>query len=186
MYSKRIADVAGRPENDFLPFYGHWVKSEVGSTCLSQWYPAPISVSYKGEQLKLATAEHFMMFTKCLTFLSKDKANEEILQRIIQSTDPKDVKGLGRQIKGFDEPTWDARKFQFVVQGNKLKFTQNPELGKFLKSTGNLVLVEASPYDRIWGIGLDKNDRDVARPSKWRGENLLGFALMEVRDNHLS
>lgn len=72
-------------------------------------------------------------------------------------------------------------KSQVVVNGNLHKFGQNPELRDFLLSTGDKVLVEASPYDKIWGIGLDANNPDACAPKLWKGENLLGFALMEVR-----
>lgn len=69
-----------------------------------------------------------------------------------------------------------------VVEGNVAKFSQNPDLKEFLLGTGDAVIVEASPYDKIWGIGLKANDERARNPETWRGENLLGFALMDVRE----
>ena len=76
---------------------------------------------------------------------------------------------------------WTAKAFEIVVQGNVAKFSQNEKLGEFLLGTGLRVLVEASPRDRIWGIGLSEHDPGVDQPARWKGENLLGFALMETR-----
>ena len=69
-----------------------------------------------------------------------------------------------------------------MIEGNYLKFSQNPHLRNYLINTGNRILVEASPYDRIWGIGISEKDAVQETPNNWRGLNLLGFALMEVRD----
>ena len=85
-------------------------------------------------------------------------------------------------MRGFDEARWSAARREIVLLGNLKKFQQNPPLAKFLLSTGSCVLVEASPVDRVWGIGLAADDERAANPLQWRGENLLGFALMEVRD----
>lgn len=85
-------------------------------------------------------------------------------------------------MRGFDEARWLAHRFDLVVEGNFAKFTQHPDLLRFLLSTGDRVLVEASPVDAIWGIGLAANDPQSADPARWQGLNLLGFALMVVRD----
>ena len=85
-------------------------------------------------------------------------------------------------MQGFDQAVWDKFKYSIVLNGNWCKFSQNRELREFLLSTGNSVLVEASPYDRIWGIQLSADAPEAQNPFRWRGENLLGFALMEVRD----
>ena len=95
---------------------------------------------------------------------------------------PHDVKKLGRLIRGFQQDRWDDVKSAIVVEGNKAKFSQNPALRDFLLSTGDAVLAEASPYDRIWGIGLDRETAMSVGVEGWKGENLLGCALMEVRD----
>ena len=85
-------------------------------------------------------------------------------------------------MKNFQEFAWKRRCSQIVVEANLAKFTQNPELGNWLRSTAPSVLVEASPFDRIWGIGMAKSHESAKAPQKWNGRNLLGFALMEVRD----
>ena len=85
-------------------------------------------------------------------------------------------------MRNFREEIWNQYKFEIVVRGNILKFSQNKELKKFLLSTNDAVLVEASPYDKVWGVGLKRDDVKINNPNKWQGENLLGFALMEVRE----
>ena len=89
------------------------------------------------------------------------------------------------QVRGFDEQRWADRRFDLVVAGNLAKFSQHEELGDYLVGTGSRVLVEASPYDRIWGIGLAADDEHSTSPEHWPGLNLLGFALMEVRQQLL-
>ena len=85
------------------------------------------------------------------------------------------------QVQGFDEAKWQAARYDIVVRGNLAKFSQNEALRSFLLNTGERVLVEASPVDPIWGIGLAANDPLAEQPAQWRGLNLLGFALMDVR-----
>ena len=88
---------------------------------------------------------------------------------------------VGRLVKGFDGPVWEAHRTEIVVRGNLAKFQQHADLHAYLMGTGEQVLVEASPYDKIWGIGLSADDAGASRPEKWKGLNLLGFALMRVR-----
>lgn len=157
----------------YLYFWGHTSKSEaVGKQCFSQWYKS--SFSENGNHYH--TAEHYMMEKKARLFDSDDIAEE-----ILNSSDPGKVKALGRQVKGFDESVWNNHRFEIVVQGNLLKFSQNESLKQFLLSTKERVLVEASPVDKIWGIGLAEDDEKVQNPLRWKGDNLLGFALMKVR-----
>ncbi len=108
--------------------------------------------------------------------------DSEIREKILRSGSPGAAKQLGREVRGFDQDIWERERFDIVVKGNVQKFSQNQELGKFLIDTKKRILVEASPVDRIWGIGLDATSEFANVPSKWRGLNLLGFALMEVRD----
>jgi len=89
---------------------------------------------------------------------------------------------LGRQVKNYDDKLWLANRYEIVKQGNYHKFSQNKDLKTFLINTKDRVLVEASPVDPIWGIGMATDHKDVSNPEKWKGLNLLGFALMEVRD----
>lgn len=95
---------------------------------------------------------------------------------------PKEIKKLGREVSNFDQAVWNKNKLEIVIKANYNKFTQNSELLKQLLATGDRVLVEASPWDRIWGVGLGADDPDVYDRDKWKGQNLLGQALMTVRD----
>lgn len=160
---------------DYLFFWGHQPSRDgsIIKTCMSQWWPA----QFQEEGILYRTAEHYMMIHKAKLF-----GDEEILLKMLQKDSPKDVKDLGRQIRNFNPDTWNKHKFRIVRQGNYLKFSQNEELKDFLVQTGNKVLVEASPVDPVWGIGLTEDAPNARNPREWRGENLLGFALMEVRD----
>ena len=158
----------------YLLFWGHRQK-KAGATdasCLSQWFAAEFVVD--GEIYP--TAEHWLMAGKARLF-----SDEDILARIFASEEPGKAKSLGYQVRDFDEELWNAHRFQLAVQGNQAKFSQNPNLKDFLLNTGDRVLVEASPRDPIWGIGIGRDDEAATDPFRWRGSNLLGFALMEVR-----
>lgn len=159
---------------EYLMFWGHQPARDgrVTPSCFSQWFPTPFEV----DGVSYASAEHFMMAGKARLF---DDA--QTLERILVAATPADAKQLGRQVQGFDGAQWDAACFDIVVRGNLAKFSQHPALGEFLLATGEQVLVEASPVDRIWGIGLAAEDKKASQPEKWRGLNLLGFALMQVR-----
>jgi ribA/ribD-fused uncharacterized protein len=124
------------------------------------------------------TAEHWMMAQKAWLF-----NDEENVDRILACTSPAEAKKMGRLVKSFDPIRWDAHKYELVKQGNYHKFSQHPDLRAFLLGTNGSVLVEASPVDPIWGIGMAKTDENIYNPQRWKGENLLGFALMEVRDD---
>lgn len=160
---------------DYLYFWGHQ-KSKSGQitkSCFSQWYSSPFLVA----EVHYATAEHWMMAAKARLF--KD---DETLAQILETMDPKDAKALGRKVKNFNEVLWKNEARRLVTEGNAAKFGQNAELKEFLLSTGNSILVEASPYDKIWGIGLKEDDVRAKHPTSWQGQNLLGFALMDVRE----
>jgi ribA/ribD-fused uncharacterized protein len=122
------------------------------------------------------TAEHFMMAEKARLF-----GDEETARLALEAPHPGAAKEAGRQVKGFVESVWQERRFGIVVEANQAKFSQNPELRDFLLATTARVLVEASPTDRIWGIGLAADDAHASNPHEWRGLNLLGFALMAAR-----
>ena len=160
---------------DLLFFWGHRPSSNgvVNKSCLSQWFAASFILDGKN----FLMAEHFMMMKKAELFGQPDLA-----EQILASSDPGKAKALGRKVANFNEEVWERERWCIVVEANLLKFGQNRRLGSFLKSTGSSVLVEASPLDAIWGIGLDAKSPDAQNPEHWRGLNLLGFALMEVRD----
>ncbi len=158
----------------YLFFWGHQKpKTGVSKTCFSQWYES----SFKANGETYQTAEHYMMVAKARLF-----DNEDIAQKILNANNPGSAKKLGRQVKNFDNKIWCQQRFEIVVEANVLKFTQNPELSDFLLGTGDRVLVEASPVDAIWGIGLVANSPAAQNPERWEGLNLLGFALTEVRE----
>jgi len=157
----------------YLFFWGHTGSGAgVGKECLSQWYPAPFVV----DGVRYETAEHWMMAEKARLFGDDDAAG-----RIVSAPHPGAAKRIGREVRGFDQEVWEERRFGIVVAGNRAKFEQHAELGAFLRGTGTRVLVEASPVDRVWGIGLAADDPRAASPGEWEGLNLLGFALMQVR-----
>lgn len=160
----------------FVFFWGHQPQRDgsVGAGCLSQWWPAPFAV----DGTRYPTGEHFMMERKARLF-----GDADVAARILAARHPGAAKALGRQVRGFDEAAWNAHRYAIVVAANTAKFGQHPALREFLLGTGDRVLVEASPLDRVWGIGLAAGDERSGRPSAWRGLNLLGFALMEVRAN---
>lgn len=151
-------------------FWGHTFHEQPTVTCFSQWYPAPITEN----GVIYPTTEHYMMAKKAELFHDK-----ETLGLILKSEDPREVKALGRQVKNFNTDLWNKHCRTIVEQGNYLKFSQNKKLGEFLFSTGDEIIAEASPYDRIWGIGLSREDAEKGVP--WKGTNWLGEALMSVR-----
>jgi ribA/ribD-fused uncharacterized protein len=165
--------VAAGERVEYLFFWGHQPGEAVGKSCLSQWWPSPFEV----DGLTFATAEHYMMWGKATLF-----GDERTAARILAAGDPKQAKDLGRQVGDFDHATWEAHRSRIVVEGNTHKFRQHDDLRAFLLGTGDRVLVEASPLDRVWGIGLREDDPRAQDPARWRGLNLLGFALGDVRN----
>lgn len=163
---------------EFIFFWAHAKKlgRSVGEFVLSQWYPSPFSVN----EVMYKTAAHWMMARKAALF--GDRVNFE---KIIQADRYEDLKMLSRGIKHFDESVWREWKYEIVKEGNFHKFNQNKKLKAYLLSTTDRVLVEASPCDRVWGIGLPEESKYISDPYSWNGLNLLGFALMEVRDYFL-
>ncbi|GAA2137148.1 NADAR family protein [Kitasatospora kazusensis] len=158
----------------YLLFWGHRPESSgrVGPGSLSQWWPAEFTV----DGVTYPTAEHWMMAGKARLF-----GDERVLPRILQARTPAEAKNLGRLVEGFEENRWAAARFELVVEGNVAKFGQHPDLREYLLGTAQRVLVEASPMDRLWGIGLAADNERATVPAEWRGLNLLGFALMEAR-----
>jgi len=159
----------------YIHFWGHSndTKAEVGHFCLSQWFELPFA--FEGVTYK--TTEHWMMSQKAKLF--KDS---EIYDKILLAKTPGEAKDLGRQVRHFDTKVWMQHRWEIVKKGNMLKFGQNEKFKNYLLQTGERILVEASPVDNIWGIGLAKDAENINDIRAWTGLNLLGFILMEVRD----
>lgn len=139
----------------------------------SQWDPCQFTI----DGVTYNCCEQYMMAKKALLF--KDKAS----YNAIMSTDnPKEQKAIGRKVKNFDTNLWNKFCREYVYEGNLAKFTQNPKLMDKLIKTGNREIVEGSPYDTIWGIGLKWDDPKALDKSQWQGSNWLGEAIMRVRD----
>ena len=172
-----------RAEHDYLFFW----RPQNTNGWASQWYrsyfTAPLSAAIQHASSTphtFPTAEHWMMACKAALF-SDTATLELILEETTKpNTDPKHIKALGRRISPFDENTWVEHREEVVYLGNLYKFGQDEELKKTLLETGDLILVEASPSDRIWGIGFREN-RAMKEQERW-GLNLLGQALMRVRE----
>ncbi|MGI5502695.1 NADAR family protein [Lentzea sp. CA-135723] len=158
----------------YLFFWGHQPERDggIGKGCLSQWWPCSFSVDGQ----TFASAEHYMMWRKALLF-----DDLSVAAKVLSARTPAEAKALGRQVSGFSDAAWVSARLEIVVEGNLAKFGQDPALRSYLLGTGSRVLVEASPQDRVWGIGLVATDPRAADPASWLGLNLLGEALMEVR-----
>lgn len=141
---------------------------------LSNWHPCPRPFMYAGHLFY--NSEAAFMYGKAILFNAP-----EVAKQIVLNQDPKLCKSKGRSIEHFDEDVWTQQREEIMWYANYAKFSQNPSLGQMLLNTGNKMLVEASPYDKIWGIGLAPNDPLVLDPRNWKGLNLLGKVLMDVR-----
>lgn len=139
----------------------------------SQWYISPFIV--EGDNYNCC--EQYMMAKKADFF--KDEKTKVL---IMNATEPKEHKSLGRQVKNFDENEWNKVADEIVFQANLAKFSQNPQLKQKLLETKDKIFVECSPYDKIWGNGLNITDTLNTHPDKWLGTNKLGKAIMKVRE----
>ncbi|XP_041358894.1 N-glycosidase Npun_R5314-like [Gigantopelta aegis] len=140
----------------------------------SQWYPA----KFKDGNQSYMCAEQYMMHRKAVLFRDQESA-----MKILHSQDPKVQKSLGRKVKNWDQELWDKSCRQTVKEASRLKFSQNPNLKKILFDTFPKTLVEASPVDTIWGIGYAADHPNAWDEATWRGQNLLGYVLTEVRND---
>lgn len=157
----------------YVFFWGHQERGGISKSCFSQWYDSP----FESGGLRFQTAEHFIMHGKAVLFGDEKSATKSLL-----AANPGEAKSVGRAVRGFDQQQWEANRFDVVVAANVAKFSCHPKLREFLLRTGDRILVEASPVDKVWGIGLAEDSPHCENPNQWRGDNLLGFALMEVRD----
>lgn len=173
--------VSSDEEPEYFFFYGHNEKDEPSrygikkgkgdKAVFSQWYMSPFTVD--GHHYNCM--EQYMMAGKALLF--KDM---EMLKQILNAQDPATCKKLGRMVRHFDSDVWNEHSQKIVFKGNYAKFSQNPRLKRILLATGDKVLVEASPLDRIWGIGM-RECKAAADHRNWRGKNQLGYTLTRVK-----
>jgi ribA/ribD-fused uncharacterized protein len=167
-YDKLVA----QPEstNEFVFF---WQAGDAPEACFSQWQYSP----FKYQIHNYCWAEQYMMAAKAHIF-----HDSEMEKQILASNSPREIKIFGRKVSGFSDKVWNSVKYSIVLNGNYAKFSQNHNMREILLSTGDKILAEASPLDTIWGIGLSSDHPNAEAPLNWCGTNLLGFALMEVRD----
>ncbi len=140
---------------------------------LSNWYLSQFSV----DEITFSSMEQYMMYKKAVCFQDYDTAD-----RILETEDVSQIKKLGRKVSNYDENSWNGVRQIVVYRGLLEKFGQNDELKKLLLETGDSVLAECAVKDRIWGIGLSMTDPDRLDRVCWKGQNLLGYALMMVRE----
>lgn len=143
----------------------------------SQWHICKFTV----DGVEYNCAEKYMMAEKARLF-----QDDEVLHQILEASSPRRQKDLGRSVRNFDETKWNEVARDIVYRGNMAKFTQNPDLWKCLKETEGTELAEASPFDRVWGIGLSEDDPRALDKKTWLGKNWLGEVLTKVRDDILS
>ncbi|MFV0481884.1 MAG: NADAR family protein [Campylobacteraceae bacterium] len=167
-----IKDYNAGKKQKFIYFWNPTCGS-INKSCLSQWQ----SSDFCEDTQTYSCSEQYMMSKKAEVF-----GDIEMQEKILKALHPRDMKAFGQKVKGFDSRVWDKVKYTIVLQANYYKFTQNKEMMEFLLDTKDAILVEASPFDKIWGVGLDEFDESIKNPNNWKGQNLLGFALMEVRD----
>lgn len=173
MREQFIAQGKSFSHKQILCFWKPDTNALISKACFGQWQPSPFAVDAD----EYACAEQFMMAEKAMLF------GDEAMRRKILATDqPKAMKAFGQKVQNFEQSLWDQLKATIVLQGNYYKFAQNPQMRDFLLATGDKLLIEASPLDRIWGVGLAEDNPNILNPATWRGQNLLGFVLMEVRD----
>ncbi|MEM0996052.1 MAG: NADAR family protein [Bacteroidota bacterium] len=139
----------------------------------SQWHPSNFVV----EGQPFNCAEQYMMWGKAQLF-----GDAEIAAQILEAAQPRDQKALGRKVRNFDRTVWSKHAREIVYRGNRAKFTQNPDLRKFLLATGDATIVEAAPNDAIWGIGISEEEARTTDPSAWPGTNWLGEILTKLRE----
>ena len=156
--------------SNYVFFWGHSKNNRYG--CLSNWYPA----SFVKDAVSFSNTDQYMMYRKALLM-----GDDGIVNKILVECDPKRVKSLGRKVKNWNEELWIQHREQIMYDGCLAKFQANSDMKAVLLSTGEKQLVEASPFDSIWGIGMRAKSNGVEDPENWKGLNLLGKTLDKVK-----
>ncbi len=170
MFNQVLDDMAAQPLSDFD---GLHCFSQTDSV-FSQQHKASFALS----GIKYTSAEQYMMYGKALLF-----EDQETASKILETSDPKKQKQLGREVQNFNSTVWQDNARRIVYEGNCGKFMQNPNLRDELSATGNKLLVEAAPDDKIWGIGLAAEDAAAQDKAVWQGSNWLGYVLTLLRED---
>lgn len=139
---------------------------------LSNWYLSEFTI----DDIAFSSMEQYMMYEKAILFHDQETAN-----KILQTDNVAEIKALGRTVQNFDDTVWGQSREEIVYKGVFEKFRQNPELRKRLERTGEEVIAECAVKDKIWGIGLSMKDEDRFCVERWKGQNLLGKIMMDVR-----
>jgi ribA/ribD-fused uncharacterized protein len=144
----------------------------------SNWHPAEFDIEVNGTMCHFHNTEQYFMYMKAIVF-----GDEEIAKQILADGDPKKVKALGRKVQNYDEQVWNEKRYQVMLKANVAKFSQNEDLKQLLlsKEYEGHGFVEASPYDKVWGVRMYESNPDIDDESKWKGLNLLGKVLDETR-----
>lgn len=172
---KELREAVRRGESfQYRLFWGHRMRDDerLSDACFSQWWRCAFTI----DGVSYSSAEQYMMAEKARAF-----GDAEVRAQILATHEPALQKQLGRSVRHYDEATWARARFDVVTAGSIAKFSQDPRLAEYLLATADAILVEASPVDSVWGIGLAAEDPAAKIPAAWRGENLLGFALMRAR-----
>ena len=164
LFKKNPKSVSFRETETHIYFWG---------SLFSNWANTP----FKYKNISFENSEQAYMWEKCMFF-----GQEGMAEDVLFSKEPRECKSIGRSIPNFDEAKWSEISFQVMRDVNLEKYRQHKDSLKFLKESGDKIIVEASPFDKIWGIGLHYDEEDVLDESKWKGQNLLGKVLMEVRE----
>ena len=181
LQSKMATKKPEKKTTNIITFYGE--RNQYGE--FSNFFSFPQPIEYivgfgkgKNQKVVIDNSETSIMLEKASLMGDKD-----IFEQLKDSKNPSYSKKLGRKIKNFDEKLWEKERPNVALYGLTFKFTSFPMLRDKLISTKNAILVEAAPYDRIWGVGMRSNDPNIRVPKKWKGQNILGFTLMNVREN---
>ena len=139
----------------------------------SNWYACP----FVHNGIEYNCSEQYMMYKKAILF-----GDHEVAEMIMEQSSPRKQKFLGRQVRGYVDEIWMDNCQDIMVPGLVSKFIQDTYSLNCILETGDSIIVEASPYDKIWGIGMTKNDPRATDPTQWEGKNFLGNVLMRARD----